>query len=84
MLGKIGVTVAILAVVAIFTAPANAGHKSFVGPADDPFFVDLGAVFDGGQHRQARPPDDRARQLGRPARRDEERGSLAEDRRVIS
>ncbi|HET6695371.1 MAG TPA: DUF4331 family protein [Gaiellaceae bacterium] len=47
MLGKIGVTVAILAVVAIFTAPANAGHKSFVGPADDPFFVDLGAVFDG-------------------------------------
>ena len=24
-----------------------AGGKSFVGPADDPFFVDLGAVFDG-------------------------------------
>jgi hypothetical protein len=23
------------------------GGKSFVGPADDPFFVDLGAVFDG-------------------------------------
>jgi hypothetical protein len=24
-----------------------AGAKSFVGPADDAFFVDLGAVFDG-------------------------------------
>ena len=23
------------------------GGKSFVGPVDDPFFVDLGAVFDG-------------------------------------
>ena len=23
------------------------GGKSFVGPADDPFFVDLGSVFDG-------------------------------------
>ena len=23
------------------------GGKTFVGPADDPFFVDLGAVFDG-------------------------------------
>jgi Domain of unknown function (DUF4331) len=23
------------------------GGKTFVGPADDPFFIDLGAVFDG-------------------------------------
>ena len=26
---------------------APGGSKSFVGPADDPFFVDLGAIFDG-------------------------------------
>src|SRR5690242_19810854 len=28
-------------------SPLSGGGKSFVGPADDPFFVDLGAVFDG-------------------------------------
>ena len=28
-------------------APVRGGGKSFVGPVDDPFFVDLGAVFDG-------------------------------------
>jgi hypothetical protein len=28
-------------------APVQGGGKTFVGPADDPFFVDLGAVFDG-------------------------------------
>ena len=28
-------------------APLSGGGKTFVGPADDPFFVDLGAVFDG-------------------------------------
>jgi hypothetical protein len=27
--------------------PVRSGGKSFVGPIDDPFFVDLGAVFDG-------------------------------------
>jgi hypothetical protein len=27
--------------------PLPGGGKSFVGPVDDPFFVDLGAVFDG-------------------------------------
>jgi hypothetical protein len=27
--------------------PLSGGGKTFVGPADDPFFVDLGAVFDG-------------------------------------
>ena len=25
----------------------SGGGKTFVGPADDPFFVDLGAIFDG-------------------------------------
>ena len=28
-------------------SPVSGGGKTFVGPADDPFFVDLGAVFDG-------------------------------------
>jgi hypothetical protein len=28
-------------------APVRGGGKTFVGPIDDPFFVDLGAVFDG-------------------------------------
>jgi hypothetical protein len=28
-------------------SPVKGGGKTFVGPADDPFFVDLGAVFDG-------------------------------------
>jgi hypothetical protein len=27
--------------------PVAGGGKSFVGPADDPFFVDLGTIFDG-------------------------------------
>ena len=29
------------------SAAPRGGGKTFVGPADDPFFVDLGAVFDG-------------------------------------
>jgi hypothetical protein len=28
-------------------SPVRGGGKTFVGPADDPFFVDLGAIFDG-------------------------------------
>jgi uncharacterized protein DUF4331 len=28
-------------------APVSGGGKTFVGPVDDPFFVDLGAIFDG-------------------------------------
>ncbi|HEU0214260.1 MAG TPA: DUF4331 domain-containing protein, partial [Jiangellaceae bacterium] len=28
-------------------APVKGGGKTFVGPVDDPFFVDLGAIFDG-------------------------------------
>jgi hypothetical protein len=49
ILGVIGVT---LAAGLVMTAPAasatnRGGGKTFVGPADDAFFVDLGAVFDG-------------------------------------
>ena len=28
-------------------SPLSGGGKTFVGPADDAFFVDLGAIFDG-------------------------------------
>jgi hypothetical protein len=28
-------------------SPVRGGGRTFVGPADDPFFVDLGAIFDG-------------------------------------
>ena len=31
----------------VLAAGVPGGGKSFVGPADDPFFVDLGAIFDG-------------------------------------
>ena len=41
------------------------GGKTFVGPSDDPFFVDLGAVFDGINIDKPGRPDDRARQPGR-------------------
>ena len=37
---------------AIRTLPG--GGKVFVGQADDPFFVDLGATFDGDQHPTSR------------------------------
>ncbi|MBI3189937.1 MAG: DUF4331 domain-containing protein, partial [Ignavibacteriales bacterium] len=33
-------------------ATASTGEKVFCGPADDPFFVDLGGVFDVGQSRR--------------------------------
>lgn len=36
---------------AITTASGNGGEKVFCGPSDDPFFVDLGGVFDLGQTR---------------------------------
>ena len=41
------------------------GGKTFVGPVDDPFFVDLGAVFDGINIDKPGRADDRARQPGR-------------------
>ena len=52
IIGIIGATLAIVVVMATSTAPAGAsplpgGSKTFVGPADDAFFVDLGSVFDG-------------------------------------
>ena len=37
-------------------AADRGGGKTFVGPADDPFFIDLAAAFDGDQHRQAGRP----------------------------
>jgi hypothetical protein len=48
ILRKIGVTLAILAVMAVAVAPgtASAGGKTFIGPANDSFFIDLGSVFD--------------------------------------
>lgn len=36
---------------AITTASGNGGEVVFCGPADDPFFVDLGGIFDLGQTR---------------------------------
>ena len=53
IIGTIGAMLAIAAFVAAAAGPAGhdaagaGGTKSFVGPADDPFFVDLGSVFDG-------------------------------------
>jgi Domain of unknown function (DUF4331) len=49
ILGVIGVALAAGLVMSASAASASTrgGGKSFVGPADDPFFVDLGAVFDG-------------------------------------
>ena len=46
-------------------APVSGGGKTFVGPADDPFFVDLGAVFDGINIDKPGRPEHRARQPGR-------------------
>ena len=45
--------------------PLPGGGKTFVGPADDPFFLDLDTVFDGHQHRQAGPAEHRPGQPGR-------------------
>ena len=41
------------------------GGKTFVGPSDDPFFVDLGAIFDGINIDKPGRPEHRARQPGR-------------------
>jgi hypothetical protein len=38
-------------------ATASTGERIFCGPRDDPFFVDLGGVFDLGQTRSAFGPD---------------------------
>jgi hypothetical protein len=43
---------------AIYTASGNGGEKIFCGPVDDPFFVDLGGVFDLGETRVSNWPKD--------------------------
>ena len=53
IIATIGATLAIAAFMAAAAGSASheasppGGGKSFVGPADEPFFVDLGSVFDG-------------------------------------
>jgi Domain of unknown function (DUF4331) len=52
IIGTIGATLAIAAFIAAAGAASHeasraGGGTSFVGPADDPFLVDLGSVFDG-------------------------------------
>ena len=55
------------------TTSLRGGGKSSVIPADDAFFVDLGADLRRDQHRQARPAEHRPRQ---PGRRQGRRGRL--------
>jgi hypothetical protein len=43
---------------AIATASGAGGEKVFCGPIDDPFFVDLGGIFDLGQTRAGAGPRD--------------------------
>ncbi|MCW3078481.1 MAG: hypothetical protein JWO32_3090, partial [Bacteroidetes bacterium] len=43
---------AALMAAAVSTASGTGGEKIFCGPVDDPFFVDLGGIFDLGQTRQ--------------------------------
>ena len=43
---------------AITTATGSGGEKIFCGPIDDPFFVDLGGIFDLGQTRAGLGPVD--------------------------
>ncbi len=43
---------------AINTATGAGGEKVFCGPVDDPFFVDLGGIFDLGQTRAGAGPRD--------------------------
>jgi hypothetical protein len=43
---------------AITTATGGGGEKVFCGPSDDPFYVDLGGVFDVGQTRAGNNPRD--------------------------
>ena len=46
---------------AIATAGGSGGEKIFCGPTDDPFFVDLGGIFDLGQTRAPFSTTDAAR-----------------------
>jgi hypothetical protein len=47
-----------LATAAIATASGSGGEKIFCGPIDDPFFVDLGGIFDLGETRANYWPKD--------------------------
>ncbi|MDX2174629.1 MAG: DUF4331 family protein [Bacteroidota bacterium] len=49
--GLSGATYTALMAAAIATATGGGGEKIFCGPVDDPFFVDLGGIFDLGQTR---------------------------------
>jgi len=46
-----------IATAAIETATGGGGEKIFCGPIDDPFFVDLGGIFDLGETRSSWPKD---------------------------
>ena len=46
-------------------APVRGGGKTFVGPADDPFFLDLNTIFDGINIDKPGRPEHRPRQPGR-------------------
>lgn len=51
--GAAGLNTTYATLVANAIATASSGEKVFCGPRDDPFFVDLGGVFDLGQTRSA-------------------------------
>lgn len=51
--GGAGLNTTYQALVQAAIATASTGEKIFCGPRDDPFFVDLGGVFDLGQTRSA-------------------------------
>ena len=51
--GAAGLNTSYQALVNAAIATASTGEKIFCGPRDDPFFVDLGGVFDLGQTRSA-------------------------------
>ncbi len=48
----LGTTYDQLVTATTFSASGNGGEVVYCGPADDPFFVDLGGIFDLGQTRQ--------------------------------
>jgi hypothetical protein len=56
--GLPGTTYNTLMTSAITTATGGGGEKVYCGPADDPFFVDLGGIFDLGQTRAGLGPID--------------------------
>lgn len=55
--GGAGLNTTYQALVQAAIANASTGERIFCGPRDDPFFVDLGGVFDLGQTRSAYGPD---------------------------